>query len=208
MCLPLLAPIGVALGAAAGSGAAATLGTVATASVLAGAVGAYGAYQQGQSGKAMNSFQANMLQQQAVLAQRNAEENTTLVQGQAAEQSKVSARRTAEIAGAQTAAMAANGTAGGTTASDIKVDTFDTGKLDQMAIQYNADVKSWGIKNQLGGELWNLDAEEKQYRMAGRNAATAGNIGVGSSILSTASQVGNTKLMSNYYAGGSRTLTV
>ena len=193
MCVPLLAPLGAALGASAASSAA--VGTIAAGSLVSGAVGAYGAYQQGQAGKALNNYQANVLGQQAVLAQRNADQNTTLTQIQGAEDSKVAARKAAAVAGAQTAAMAANGTASGTTASDVKLDTFDTGKLDQMAIQYNADLKSSAIKNNLDSELYGLNAQQKQYRMAAKNSAIAGNIGVGTSLLNSATQIGTIKAL-------------
>lgn len=169
MCLPL---VPLAIGAS-----------------LAGAgVAAYGSYQQGQSAKAMNNFQADMAGQQSMLAARAAEQNTTLTQIQAANQSKNSARDFARLEGAARAAQGANGTAGSGTSLDISKSNFDTHELDMQAIRYNADVNSWAIKNQLAGEQWNLAAEGTQYKAAGRNAAKAGNIGAVSNLLQGATQ--------------------
>lgn len=220
MCLPLLAaapavfaaggafaaaPLaagataGVAAATAAGGGLS-LAGLAAGASLLSGAVGAFGAYQQGQQTSAMNKYQSQVLQQQSMLAQRAADANTTIVQNQGAEQSKALARKTAILAGAQAASEAANGTAGSVTSNDIKLDTFDTAKLDQMAIQYNTNLKTWGIQEGLHGEQWQLGVESDQYRKAARNASTTGYINAGTSILGSASQIANNRLMANYYA--------
>lgn len=189
--------------AAAGTAAAAggiSLGTIATgASLLSGAIGAYGAYQQGQSQKAMNKYQSAVLQQQQVLAQRQADANKTIVTNQAAEQSKAVARKIAVVRGAQEAAAAANGTAGSVTSNDIALDTFDAGHMDQLAVQYNANLKQWGIDEGLHGEQWNLGVEGAQLDKAASNAAKAGYINAGASLLSTASQVANNKLLLNTY---------
>lgn len=182
-----------------------TLGSLATgASILSGAVGAYGAYQQGQSQKAMNKYQSAVMQQQQVLAQRQADANKTIVSQQGAEQSKAVARKIAIVRGAQTAAAAANGTAGSVTANDIAMDTFDIGHLDKLAVQYNANLKQWGIDEGLHGEQWNLGVEGGQLDRAAANASKAGYINAGASLLSTASQVANNRLLLNTYGRGAQ----
>lgn len=160
-----------------------------TTAAIAGGLTAYGAHEEGVAQRKQFQFQSDMATVQQQLAVRNAEQNTTLVQLQAADQSKQAAAKARAIAGAQTVAGAANGTAGSVTANDISLDTFDTAKLDQLNIQYNANLKSWGIKENLGGELWNLDAMKQQYSFAGKNAVRASNIKVASTIIGTASQM-------------------
>lgn len=190
------ATTGLTFTAAAASGI--SLATLATgASLLSGAVGAYGAYQQGQSQNAMNKYQAAVLGQQSILAKRAADANINTIQTQAANDSKTLARRVGSVMGAQDAAAAANGTAGSVTANDIKVDTFDTGHLDKLAIQYNADLKTWGVKEGLSGEQWNLGVEGDQLRKAGRNAASAGFINAGASLIGSAAQIANNRLLVN-----------
>lgn len=161
----------------------------AVSAVAAGGVSAYGAYQQGQAQKNMYNYQAQVAGVQATLAQRNADQNATIASIQGAADSQAAARKSAQVAGAQTAAMAANGVAGGATASDIKVDTFDTGKLDQLSIQYNTSLKQYGIQNDLQGQLYDLNTESQEDSMAAKNASQAGTLGAVSSILGTASQV-------------------
>jgi DNA replication protein DnaC len=185
MCLPLAAVATIAV----------------VSSVASGAAAAYGSYQQGQAGKAMNDYQAAVAGQQAVLAQRNADENSTIASVQGAADSQVAARKAAQVAGSQAAAEAANGTAGSVTSSDVKLDTFDTAKLDQQNIQYNTQLKQWGYQNQNAGEQFDLASEANQDKIAGSNAALSGDIGVGTSLLSTASQVANTSLQAKYYSG-------
>lgn len=180
----------------------AALATIAVvSSVASGAAAAYGSYQQGQAGKAMNDYQAAVAGQQAVLAQRNADQNSTLASIQGADDSQVAARKAAQVAGSQQAAEAANGTAGSVTATDVAVDSFDTAKLDQQNIQYNTALKQWGYANQNTGQQFDLASEANQDRVAGSNAALSGDIGVGTSLLSTASQVASSSLQAKYYSG-------
>jgi hypothetical protein len=167
------------------------------ASAASAAVGAAGAIQQGQAQSNMAKYQANMAEQQSQLAARSAEQNTTITKMQAANDTKQLQRRDAEVAGSARAAMAANGIAGSGTAADLTTSNFDTQKLDEMSIRYNADLKSWGIKEQLGGEQWNLAAMQEQYKMSGQNAKTASYFNAGSSLLSSASQFATAKM---YYS--------
>jgi len=155
---------------------------------VSGGVAAYGSYAQGQAGKKMNQYSADVAARQAEIEKRTAETNITLTQTQAAAESKQHARKMLVIEGAQKATEGAMGIASSVTAADIGASTFDTGKLDEMAIRYNADIKSWGIKSGADVREWDLLNQRNQYLMAGRNAAVAGNIAATSTLLSTASQ--------------------
>ena len=193
MCLPVFAGVGLAMGASAASAAA--TGTMAVgmtaATVAAGGMAAYGAYQQGQSGKKMYGYQASVAQQQQDLINQTAERNISSVQEGAKFETKTKQREVAQVEGMQKATLAAQGVGGGSvTAADIAKSTFDTAKLDEIAIRYNADSKAWGIQNNAMYQTWDLESQRKGYLMAGKNAARAGNINAASSLLSTASQVG------------------
>lgn len=160
-----------------------------------GALSAKGAYDEGVANKNMYDYQANATGVQQDLATRAAEQNTTSIQTQASQDSKVLARRAAQVAGAQKSAMAANGVAGSVTANDIALDAFDTAKLDQMAVKYNADLKTWAINEDLKGELWNLEATKNQYKQAGKNAKRAANYKMATSIIGTAGQLATLGMM-------------
>lgn len=193
MCLPILAPIGLALGASATSAAA--VGTVATATVVAGGVAAYGAYQQGQAQKNLMNYQAQAAETQQNIVQSTARANITGVQDQAAREATMLARNQATVRGAQKAAFGAQGMGDSVTAADVAKDTYNKQELDKMTLQYNANVKTWSITNNMNAQLWGLGSQKTQYEMGARNSEIAGNINAGSSLLNTASQVGTQSLM-------------
>lgn len=185
---------------------------VVAATATAAAAGGMQAYGQQQAGKAqskMYQYQASLAQQQAAREreyakeqQKNiesaAEQNITATQGEAAEQSKRLAREVSVLAGTQKAMMGALGI-GGTTAEDIIGSTFDRARMDEMAIRYNANVRSWQIGQEakrniwtLGEETksksWALEAEAVQYGAAAKNAKRVANIETTATLLKTASQ--------------------
>ena len=173
--------------------------------VAGGVTSAVGSYQQGQAQKKMNQYSAEVAAQQTMLTQRTADTNITLVQGQAAEASKQERRNLAMLEGEQKGILAAQGVGGGSvSAADIASSTFNTAELDRQAIRYNADSKAWGIRNNADFETWNLGNQKNQFLMAGKNAATAGTINAGASLLNTASSVANSYAMNKYYATSSR----
>ncbi len=159
------------------------------AAAIGGGVAAYGAYQQGQAQKNMMNYQAQAAAVQQQIVKQTAAANITGVQEQASLQSTQLARTQATVVGAQKAAEGGQGIDGSGTAADIAKDTFTKQQLDQMTLQYNANVKAWGITNQANAQLWGLGAQEGQYEMGAENAQTAGDISAASSLLSSASQI-------------------
>ena len=186
------AVIGAAEGAAAGAAAisAGTTTLALAATAAAGGVAAYGAYQQGQAQKNMMNYQAQAAAVQQGIVQQTAQANIAGVQNQSAEQSTILARTQATQKGAQLAAVGAQGLDGSGTAADIAKDTFTKQQMDQMTLQYNANVKSWNITNSENAQLWGLGAQQTQYSMGAENAATAGDISAAGSLLGSAAQVG------------------
>lgn len=167
------------------------------ATLFGGAVSAYGQYQQGQAQKKMNQYQADVATRQQEMAQQAAETNIKLTQYQAAEDTKMLQRKYMLVEGAQKATAAAMGVGGGSvTEGDIATDTFNTRKLDENMIRYNADLKSWAIRNQAAGEIWGLGTQKEQFTYAGKNAARAGMISGTGTIFST---VGNVAIMGANY---------
>lgn len=108
----------------------------------------------------------------------------------------------------QRAIMAAAGVTG-VTAEDITTSTLSQQQLDEMALRYNADVKSWEVKtgaaykNQSKQyEAWQSNIQADQFRYAGKAAKYAGKVGAFSTILSTVASVATTAAMG---AGGGGT---
>lgn len=198
-----LGTIGSAVGAgAATSGAAIATGTAITATAASGGVAAYGAYQQGQAQKNMMNYQAQAAAVQQGIVKNTADANITGVENQTALQSQQLSRQQMATKGAQAASAGAQGLDGSVTGADIAKDTFTKQQMDQNTLMYNANVKSWNITNSANAQLWGLGAQEGQYSEGAENAAFAGDIGAGTSLLSSAAQVGTEGLLfSNGGAG-------
>ena len=159
-------------------------------SVIATGTTAFGQYQRGQAQKKMNQYNVDVAAQQAMIEKRTADTNVTLVQDQAKEAAKQQRRNLAMLEGEQKGMLAAQGVGGGSvTEADIMESTLDTAELDREAIRYNADSRSWAIKEGANFGAWDLANQSNQYTMAGKNAARAGNIGATASLLQGASQV-------------------
>lgn len=159
---------------------------------VAGAVmGGISSYQAGQAQKRQSEYQAKVANQQAILAQREAEENSRLTQSKAMSDTKQLQRKYAIAVGAAKAARAASGLGGGgVSEGDIATDTFKTQTADEIMIRYNADVKSWDLNRSAEMEVWGLGNQAEMYRMRGKDAAAAGNMGAVSSVLSNAGSTG------------------
>jgi hypothetical protein len=172
------------------SGGLATAGIVMGLTAVAGGYAAWGQKQAAKSAKAYNDYEASMAENQAILSRRTAEQNKRVVQGNAAEESKLLSQKTAELKGKQTVAAAASGVGGGSvTTADIAADTITKEDLDQAAIRYSADMESWNIEEGAKADEWAMKNKAKMYRKAGKNAVTAGNIQAMSTLLNTATSV-------------------
>jgi small-conductance mechanosensitive channel len=171
---------------------------------------AYGQQQAGKAQSKMYQYQASLAQQQAAITKKYAEEqkksieaaseaNITATQNQAADESKTLFRQITQLTGTQKATIGALGI-GGVTAADIATDTFDKAKMDELAIRYNANVKSWQIGQQAKRDIWtigeeskykawSLESEASQYSAAAKNARKAANINSATTLLSTATSM-------------------
>lgn len=152
-------------------------------------------------------YQAALAQQQAAVTKQYAEQqqksikdaaaaNVNAIQASAAQESQRLFSQVAELTGAQKTTMAKMGI-GGVTAADISTSTFDRATMDQMAIRYNANVKSWQQTEKarrdvwtIGEEAkyrnWSLLTEEEQFGLAAKNTRKAGYIGMANTLLSNA----------------------
>jgi hypothetical protein len=190
MCEPAtLTAIGAGIASAASAvGTAAsgiTLAGAATAATVAsGAIGAYGAIQSGQAQKKQARYQAGVERNNATIAGWQAQDATQ--RGQIEEQRQRLA--TARLKSSQRAAFGSNGVEiDSGSPLDILMDTAQLGELDALTIRSNAEREAYGFRSQSG----NLMAQAGLTQMAGRSASTAGFIGAGSTLLSTAATAGD-----------------
>jgi len=189
------------------------------ATAIGGTVSAYGAYKEGDATARMYRYMASSADMQAQIYQKTADQNVEivkntanlnkkLIQDSAAKDSQALVNQYSELIGAQTAAIGAQGAAGSVTAANIALDTLTKQKADELEVRYNADMKSWKLENEsrnkiweiktdAANRIWGLGIEAGQYRTAAKNAKRAGSIGAMTSLLGSATQIGNTGL--NYY---------
>ena len=149
------------------------------ASIVGGIVSGVGAYRQGQAQKKMYQYQSDVASQQQKEAQKAADANVRLTQIQASEDAAQLQRKYMVLAGEQKATGAAMGIGSGSVSmGDIETDTLNTRTADENMIRYNADLKSWDIRNQAANEIWGLETLKTQYGFAGKQAAASGKLGL------------------------------
>lgn len=179
--------------------------------VAAGGMKAKGQLDEGQAKANLYNYQASLAIQNArrtkeeAAAQKQligetADANITATQISAADESKRQMRDVAELEGAQKAGMGFAGITGGGTAEAIARDTFDKSQMDQLAIRYNANLRSWNISTEakrniwvVGEEekskVWSLEAEASQYSYAAKYAKKAAKTQAIGTLLETAGMV-------------------
>ncbi len=159
--------------------------TVVGLSVASGGFQAYNQYKQGVAESKYNNYLATQSENEGKAALAAGQKQSELVQDSAKEQGKSFKRGAAEFNSAQRAAMAAMGVEG-VTAEDVASDTFNKQRMDELAIRYNADVKSWETTTQAANQNWQSQEQAKQYRYAAKNAKQAGKTAAFTTLLSTA----------------------
>jgi hypothetical protein len=172
----------VAAGIVATKGAVATaIGAAISTSIVAGVVGTglqmYSSYQQGQSQKKQYAYQAAVAENNAKVAEWNAQD--AIERGEIAE--KQHRLKVSQVQGKQRSALASGGVevdAG--SALDVLEDTAYFGEMDALTIRSNSQREAYKYKV----NAQNKRAQAGLYSMTGRSAATAGNIGAAGSLLS------------------------
>lgn len=157
-----------------GSEVVAIVGLVAT--VVSTAVGVYASYQQGQAQQKAAKVNAKVAENQATAAR-----NAAMVREQ---QHKEQIRR---LAGTQRAVAGASGIALEGSPLLVMADTLEQAELDAQRIHYGGDVSAMGFESQARLSRWQ-----------GAQAAHAGAVGAGATLLSGAAKAAS-------YGGGATT---
>ena len=144
----------------------------------------YGQYQAGQAGAQAARYQAAVARNNAIVSGYNAQQ--ALDQGDAAvTQSQM---KTRSLIGAQRAALAANGVdVNSGSALDVQSDSAMLGQLDALTLRYNAQTKANAYLSQAGQYI----AQGGLFDQQAGSALDASLIGMGTSLLSGASSVGD-----------------
>lgn len=135
--------------------------------VLGAAFTAYGQIQQGKAAAAQAEYQAAVGRNNAILAQRAADD--ARLRGEEAARRKAVDNR--QLIGRQRAVLAANGVlVDQGSALDITSDTAEIGKLDELTIRSNAEREALGYEAQ----GMNFNASSQLNQMRADNALSSG----------------------------------
>lgn len=185
---------GITMSALAANIAAGVAAAGAVAGIAGGVVGGVSSYQQGKAQQAQYNYQAKVNEENAKIAQ----ENANVQRQQGIEEARLQRIKAASTIGSQKTAMAANGvdiTQG--TAVDVIADTAAIGELDALQTQYNYEMKARGYEAQAG----NFQNQANLDIISGKNAYTAGKIGAVQHGLAGLQQTGN--VASQWFGFGS-----
>ena len=150
--------------------------------VLGGGLGAIGNVLEGIAAKKQSTFQAAVLRNNKLLTDIKAKE--VLEEGAIAQQQRQ--LQVGQIIGEQRASFAGRGlVVDEDTPFDLLLDAVRIGKLDEIAIQTNADREALALKLQGA----NFETQARQAEAAGKAAQTAGLFGAAGTLLKVAGSV-------------------
>ncbi len=160
--------------------------TLAVVTVVSGGMKAYNSYQQGAAQKRAYDAQAENAREEGRRAYKAGEKQSELLQDSAKYEGQKQRRLSMEFSASQRATMAANGMdLSSVTAQDVASDTMSKTKLDELAIRYNADTKSWATMEDAKYKRWAGKYKGAQLNAAGRNAFGKGQRGAWMSLAET-----------------------
>ena len=160
-------------------------------------------YQQAQAQKAAGQAEGNYYdyiaeqnKQQGEIALRRGAKQSEIIQEQAKGEGKKFKQQAAEFTAGQKVALAASGVPlSSVTAQDIEKSTMSKIQADELALRYNADLRSWGVTTDAKYQKWSSDVAAGQNEYAGRYSKYAEKINARNTILGTWSGVGQNLAM-------------
>lgn len=159
---------------------------------LTAAGGAYSAYQANEAGKASGSYYsylAETARTNAKLALASGKSATEQIGYQEKEQDRQLQEGIRSTVGAQKAALVTGAGIGSKTGEQVVKDTLNKGNLDEMALRYNAALRTKNAKIGAESNAFNFDNQAFGNEMAGSNARAIGRTNATSSILATGGSV-------------------
>lgn len=136
------------------------------------------------------SFLADQSKLKADLLKKAGEEEVTYAQDEGARLSKDLAKNIKQLDAVQKTTMISQGIElGSVTAEDIATDTLSKEKLDEMAIRYNADLKSYQARKSASLQALQAYGEAASLGLSGQMQSSATRLNAYSSLLGNASQI-------------------
>jgi hypothetical protein len=161
--------------------------------IIGNIISAYGSNYDGRMAKKYYEYLAALSEQQAGIVLATGDKQASSFQDEAARALGQVSKQSRQVQGAQRAALAKNGLwAGGATAEDLLRDTLNKEKLDEMAIRFTADQKSYATRLEAEYQAQNLRNQADTQRKSGANAFSKGQLGMWASLLQGAGSLGTT----------------
>lgn len=178
-----------------------TLTVVAGTAIAAG--GGYTAYNQYKEGVAANKYyqyQADQTNQEAAAVIQQGEKQSNLIQDTAKVQGKDLKTQQGESNSSNKVLAAVMGMAGGSVEDAISAN-LNKQQMDEALLRYNADVKSWDVRESSKNKSWALNVQSDQLRYAGKNAKAAGKRQSIGTLLGTAASIAALGALSGFGGG-------
>jgi len=163
-----------------------TIGVMAVTAV-SGGMQAYGQYQQGVANQQYYNYLAETNRIQGDAQYRAGMKESELIQDAAKHELKTFKGNATQFASEQKVRMVANGVdLGSVSASDVVGDTIDKAKMDEYALRYNADSKSWSTETGAKYKKYEGEQKARNNKYAGAMAKYQGKQKAFTTLLSTA----------------------
>ena len=160
--------------------------------VASGLYQAQAQYQAGVQQKAYYDYLAETSRIEGEQALKTGQKQSEVIQDVQKVKGKELAKTQAQQRATQEVQLAATGVPStSVTAQDIGASTIDVQKLDELALRYNADVRSYETMQDATYRNWAANVQAGQYTMAGDYAKQAGKIGAFQTLLGTATSLFN-----------------
>lgn len=173
---------------------------MAAATVVSGGMRAYGQYKQGVAMRNYYNYLADSERAQGEYEYRMGIKQSHLVQDKAKFEDKLHKRDVAYFAASQQAKLVANGiNLNSVTAADLTLDTVSKARLDELAIRYKADSRSWSLKEQAKANRWSRNVQASNYNIAGDRAYSRGKTQAFTTLLGTAASAGQSLHSSGFF---------
>lgn len=160
---------------------------------------AYGQFQEGIANSKYYGYMSEQSRQEGELAVARGQRQSELIQDTASQEGRKLKVGQAGFNASQKAALAAQGVTG-VTAQDIVSDTVNQEYLDEQALRYNADTKSYEVTEGAKYQKYAADVQADQYSYASKYAKKAGKMKAFTTLLGTAASTASMKSSSG---GGS-----
>ncbi len=157
---------------------------------VSGGMKAASQYKEGVAANKYYDYLARQSEAQGEAIFKAGQKQSELIQESAKFKGKSQAVREAQVAGAQKAALAAQGVdLSSVTAQDLASDTMSKARLDELAIRYSADVQSWSTTEDARFKRWTAFQQADQYEMAGDMKRKAGGRKAFGTLIGTAASM-------------------